>query len=56
MLDYKQYLARHGEHGIQAIIEQVERCEGVRGNTTIPLEERWMRVMQDNAQPQCVAA
>ena len=45
MPDYYEYMTRHGEFGVQAIIEQIERCEGIVANTNIPLEKRWAALM-----------
>jgi len=57
MLDFDRYLMRHGEFGVQAIIEQIERTEGVRHNRIIPLEDRWAALMAiPMAQPQSLAA
>jgi len=51
MLDFDRYLMRHGEFGVQAIIE------GVRHNRIIPLEDRWAALMAiPMAQPQSLAA
>jgi hypothetical protein len=47
MLDYHRYLMRYGEHGIQAILESIERAEGIRHKSFFSLEERWVKVMQD---------
>lgn len=41
MLDLNKYIARHGEFGVQAIIERWERYEGIHANTNAPLEVRW---------------
>jgi hypothetical protein len=46
MLDFEKYVARHGEFGVQAIIEQAERHQGLRNRIGTPLEERWAAVMQ----------
>lgn len=52
MLDFNAYLSRHGEHGVQAIVERIERFEGIRANTSALLEDRWNFVMNnDNAAP-----
>jgi hypothetical protein len=51
MLDFNMYLARHGEVGVQTIIEQIERREGIASSfeTALTLEERWNAVMQATA-------
>jgi len=45
MLQFDQFVARHGEIVAQAVLENLERFEGVRSNTAIPLEQRWERLM-----------
>ncbi len=45
MLEFETFVARHGEVAAQAIIENIERFEGVRSNSTIPLEQRWQVLM-----------
>lgn len=46
MLDFHKYLMRFGEHGVQAIVENVERNEGIRHEKPLPLEHRWNKIMQ----------
>ena len=48
MLDFDTYVARHGEFGVQALIERLERYEGIRTSAelALSLEERWNAVMQ----------
>jgi hypothetical protein len=41
MLHFEQFVARHGEIVAQAVLENLERFEGVRSNTAIPLQQRW---------------
>lgn len=45
MSDFDQYLARHGEIGLQAIIERLERYEGVRSSAHASLQDRWTALM-----------
>jgi hypothetical protein len=52
MLDFDSYVARHGEFGVQAIVETIERKEGIRYAEVLPLEERWNVLMQ-NAPSEC---
>ncbi len=47
MPNYTEFMMRHGEFGIQAIIERIERQEGVVSNSDRPLEERWEALMQN---------
>lgn len=49
MLNFDSYVARHGEFGVQAIIETIERQEGIRRTEALPLEARWNALMQDAA-------
>lgn len=49
MLDFEKYVARHGEFGVQAIVETIERKEGIRHTEALPLEVRWNALMQDAA-------
>jgi hypothetical protein len=46
MMEYDKFMARHGEHGMQAIIERLERYEGIRANILLSLEERWAFLMR----------
>ncbi|MCP3385968.1 hypothetical protein NLM31_36830 [Bradyrhizobium sp. CCGUVB4N] len=48
MLDFNSYVSRHGEFGVQALIEQIEQMAGIRVNidAPLPLEVRWKIVMQ----------
>jgi len=45
MPNFETYVARHGEFGVQAIIERLERYEGIRSNAIISLEDRWHALM-----------
>ena len=47
MLDFDTYVARHGEFGVQAIVENIERKEGIRYAEIVPLEQRWNALMQN---------
>lgn len=55
MLHYEDYIARHGEFGVQAIVERLERYEGVGHNIYSSLEERWNSLMQSYLAQQCLA-
>ena len=50
MPDYTEFMMRHGEYGVQAIVERIERLEGVPSNTDVPLEDRWHALMQAERQ------
>jgi hypothetical protein len=45
MPDYYKFMMRHGEHGVQDLIERMERCQGIVANTNIPLEKRWAALL-----------
>ena len=45
MLQYDQFVARHGEAAAQALLENLERFEGIRPNTSVPLEQRWHKLI-----------
>ena len=49
MIDFENLVARHGEFVVQAILEKIERYEGVRPRMDIPLEERWNTVINKGA-------
>jgi len=49
MLDFDTYIVRHGEFGVQAIVETIERKEGIRHDEILPLEARWNALMQTAA-------
>ena len=51
MLDFNEFLMRHGETGVQFIIEQIERLEGITARKQDTLEQRWTLVMEVNAIP-----
>jgi hypothetical protein len=56
MLDFDRYVARHGEFGAQALVERLERYEGIRAKFDIPLEDRWNALMQKIPSQQRMAA
>ena len=49
MLDFETYVVRHGEFGVQALVETIERKEGIRHDEFLPLEARWNALMQDTS-------
>ena len=55
MLDFDTYVARHGEFGVQALVERLERYAGVRPSIAVTLEDRWMAVMSDTDARACAA-
>jgi hypothetical protein len=59
MSDFNRYVTRHGEIGLQALIEGMERREGLKVDDRTPLEIRWNALMQGSPvcqQPHRVAA
>jgi len=56
MPNYTEFMMRHGEFGAQAIVEQLERYEGIHNRPGVSLEERWNVVMRDERDEQLVAA
>ena len=56
MLDFDKYAARYGEFGVQAIIERLERYDGIYTSIYSSLEERWNTLMQSKAAQQFIAA
>jgi hypothetical protein len=57
MLNFDYYVARHGEFGVQDIIERLERYEGINNRVVaISLEERWNALMGNTHSPQQLAA
>ncbi len=48
MLEFETFVARHGEVAAQAIIENIERFEGLRSCHVTPLEQRWQVLMNQN--------
>lgn len=53
--DFAAFLARHGEVVTQAVVENLERYEGVRSDTAAPLTQRWSILTQKNADLQLQA-
>lgn len=45
MTGFNTYLTRHGDIGAQALIEKLERYDGVIPRQGASLEERWQAVM-----------
>ena len=50
MLNFDSFMERHGECGVEAIIEGIERREGIRFGSGISLEERWHALMRSDTQ------
>lgn len=48
MPDYPAFVARHCEYVAQALIERIERYEGVSPKAGASLEERWIVVMESS--------
>lgn len=54
--EFETFIARHGEVAAQAILENLERYEGIRSNIVASLEERWQMLMQNSPQNNQMAA
>jgi hypothetical protein len=46
MPNFDSFVARHSEFGVQALVERIERYEGIRPIYGASLEERWNVVMK----------
>lgn len=46
MSDFDSFIARHGEFGVQSLVERIERYEGIKPAFGSSLEERWDAAMQ----------
>jgi hypothetical protein len=53
---FENYIVRHGEFGVQAIIEKLERYENIHSENYISLEERWENLMRCPLTEQPIAA
>lgn len=54
-IDFERFVSRHGEHAAVGLLENVERCEGIRhGDDALDLEMRWNTVM-NSVSPQVAA-
>jgi hypothetical protein len=45
MLNFESWIARHGEYGVQAMIESIENREKIALREGSSLEERWRVVI-----------
>lgn len=54
--DYEKFVERHGEAAAQALIENIERYEGIRSQTLKPLCERWTSIMNASFEIERMAA
>ena len=45
MPTFETYVTRHGEFGVQALLEKLARYDGVRFGVDVSLEERWKILM-----------
>jgi len=46
MPSFYEFMMRHGECGVQAIIDRIVRYEGICFAETMTLEDRWAALMQ----------
>jgi hypothetical protein len=49
MPNFDDFVVRHGEFGVQALVERIERYEGIRPIYGASLEERWNAVMNEHS-------
>ena len=54
MLNFEEYVGRYGEHGVQALIEGIERRERIKFHIEASLEERWNLLMNDVQPVVCI--
>jgi hypothetical protein len=52
MLSFESFVSRHGEFGVQAILDQIEHDEGVGSTVDASLEDRWRALMGKSRQAQ----
>jgi len=45
VLDFNDFLMRHGEGSVQAIVEQMEKANNIAHTHPLPLEDRWLIAM-----------
>ena len=48
MPNYQEFMMRHGEFGVQDIVERLERYEGIRSDWSASLEDRWANLQQND--------
>jgi len=41
MEKFETYMMKHGEHGVQSLLEVWERHNGVKHDISVSLEKRW---------------
>jgi len=55
MLDFETFTARHGEVAAQALVENLERHQGIRYRGPVSLADRWDALMQPEQQQRFAA-
>jgi|GEM_PF-1497071 len=45
VLDFNDFVMRHGEGSVQVIVEQMEKANGIHHAQPLPLEDRWLIAM-----------
>ena len=50
MPNFESFVARHGEFGVQALLERIEHYEGIWPAIGTSLEERWKALMEAGPQ------
>ncbi len=56
MPNFESFVARHGEFSVQALLERIERYEGVRSAAGASLEDRWEALMANSRAAEMGAA
>lgn len=56
MEKFEAVVAKHGEHGVQAILENWERYMGMRCSAPMSLEDRWTMFIEMTTSPMRAAA
>lgn len=56
MFSFDPFVARHGEVVAQALIENFERYQGIELDSSVPLEARWRRLVEDLPSSDCGCA
>lgn len=46
MDQFEAVLMKHGEHGVQSILENWERFSGIHYDEPLPLARRWQRFIE----------
>jgi len=56
IIQFDAFVAKHGEVGAQALVENWEQYRGIRHTAPLPLEHRWEMFINATAEPARKAA